>query len=181
MPRRHPIPRFWLMTDERQGDDFWRALAALPRGAGIVFRHYRTPPGDRRRLFKAVRAVARRRGLVLVLADSAARVLAWGADGRHGRGRARLPMGMIRTAPAHDRMELIAAARTGADLAFLSPVFPTRSHPDASALGLVRFAALAQAAPLPVIALGGMSRARWPAARRAGAAGYAAIDGWLGA
>lgn len=167
------------MTDERQGDDLWRALAALPRGAGVVFRHYSTPMAARRRLFKAVRVIARRRGLVLLLADRAALVVAWRADGRHGRGRARLPAGLIRTAPAHDRRELAAAARAGADVAFLSPVFPTRSHPDAPALGLIRFAALARAAPLPVIALGGMNRARWPAARRAGAAGYAAIDGWV--
>lgn len=169
------------MTDERLGDDLWRALAALPRGGGIVFRHYQTPLAERRRLFKAVRAVARRRGLVLLLADRPALVVAWGADGRHGRGRARLPAGLIRSAPAHDRRALSAAARAGADLAFLSPVFPTRSHPDAPALGLPRFARLVRAAPLPVIALGGMNRARWPAARRAGAAGYAAIDGWLDA
>ncbi len=167
------------MTDERQGDGLWLALGALPRGAGIVFRHYRTPPLERRLLFDAVRAVARRRGLMLVLADSPSRAIGWRADGRHGRGRSRLPAGMIRTAPAHDQRELLAAARTGADLVFLSPLFPTRSHPDTPPLGMGRFAALARTAPLPVIALGGMNRMRWPAARRAGAAGYAAIDGWL--
>jgi thiamine-phosphate pyrophosphorylase len=38
------------MTDERLGDALWTALRRLPRGAGIVFRHYATPPAERRAL-----------------------------------------------------------------------------------------------------------------------------------
>ncbi|RYD48780.1 MAG: thiamine phosphate synthase, partial [Sphingomonadales bacterium] len=38
---RHPlIPKLWLMTDERMGDDLWDALKRLPRGSGVIFRHY---------------------------------------------------------------------------------------------------------------------------------------------
>src|SRR5439155_26981070 len=40
MHARHPLPRLWLMTDERQGDGLWAALERMPRGAGVVFRHY---------------------------------------------------------------------------------------------------------------------------------------------
>ena len=35
MKRRQPLPRVWLMTDERQGDGLWGALERLPRGAGM--------------------------------------------------------------------------------------------------------------------------------------------------
>src|SRR3546814_6089912 len=69
VPRRHP-PRLWLMTDERLGDSLWTALDNLPPGAGIVFRHYRTPLAERRRLFAGVQAIADRRGLVLVRAGA---------------------------------------------------------------------------------------------------------------
>ena len=71
MPKRHHLlPRLWLMTDERLGNALLQTVLALPRGAGIVFRHYTTPPVERRRLFETVRAIARRRGLMLVLAGT---------------------------------------------------------------------------------------------------------------
>src|SRR4051812_44661166 len=82
-PKRPPIPSLWLMTDERITDGLWSAIEALPRGAGIVFRHHATPPGERRRLFARVAAVARRKRLVLVRAGSAS--LGRGEAGVHGR------------------------------------------------------------------------------------------------
>ena len=60
------------------------------------------------------------------------------------------------TIACHDERELARAAAIGADLAFLSPVFATQSHPDTEHLGAMRFKALAAAAPLPVLALGGV-------------------------
>ena len=172
MLRRQPLPRLWLMTDERQGRDLWNALERLPKGAGVVFRHYSLASGDRRRLFRAVRVVARRRRLVLLVAGSA---LA-GADGRHGvRGR-----GLI-TAPAHDLPEVRAAERLGADLIFLSPVFPTRSHPGGRNLGRVRFGLIASRTATPIIALGGMTAERARGLRALGAYGWAAIDAWSSA
>ncbi|MEJ8630952.1 hypothetical protein P0F65_16040 [Sphingomonas sp. I4] len=41
MADRYPVT--WLMTDERLGDGLWRALARLPPGSGVVFRHHATP------------------------------------------------------------------------------------------------------------------------------------------
>src|SRR4051812_18150733 len=124
MRRGQPPPVLWLMTDERQGAALWRALARLPGGAGIIFRHYRTPPAERRALFDRVRGIARRRRLVLVLAGPVATAVAWQADGAHGRRLHRGARPMLRTAPAHDASELLAARRSGADLVLLSPVFP---------------------------------------------------------
>lgn len=166
MHRRHPLPRLWLMTDERQGEAFWAALERLPRGAGVVFRHYSLGPEARRALFGRVREAARRRGLVLL---AAGRPLP-GADGTHNRKNGR----GIRSFSVHGPAELRAALRSGADLVFVSPVFPTRSHPGAPALGLARFASLARRSPVPVIALGGMDAAR--AKRLRGAYGWAGID-----
>jgi thiamine-phosphate pyrophosphorylase len=155
------------MTDERQGDRLWDALARLPRGAGVVFRHYSLEVRERRVLFDAVRRVARERGLVLLSAETRFP----GADGVHnGRGRG------IRTASAHGLREIRRAERSGADLIFLSPVFPTDSHPDARPLGPHRLASLARRTPVPVVALGGMNETRFRALR--GAYGWAGIDAW---
>ncbi len=179
MARRQPLPRLWLMTDERIGDALWPALARLPRGSGVIFRHYATPGDERRRLFEKARAVARRKGLMLVLAGSARQAIGWRADGVHGRsGHVRAARGLVRTAPVHSRRELVAAMRAGTDLIFLSPVFPTRSHPEAQALGAARFG-LAVRRPSPgnrIIALGGMTPHRFHRLQALGAYGWAAID-----
>ena len=77
----------------------------------------------------------------------------------------------------HNADDLRKAACIGADLAVLSPVLPTRSHPDASPLGWQRFAELVEPAGLPVYALGGMQTALLPRAWQAGAQGVAGIRG----
>lgn len=176
MRRRHPLPKLWLMTDERQGESLWRALDRLPRGSGVVFRHYGLDKTERQTLFRKVRMVARRRGLMLILAGSPVEARVWGADGVHGRSPARTAL--LRTAPAHCIREIRAAERAGADLVFVSPVFPTRSHPDAAMLGKAGFSRLARLARVPVIALGGMTPARMEELRGSGAYGWAAIDYW---
>jgi len=179
MRRRQPLPRLWLMTDERQGGRLWDALARLPRGAGVVFRHYRLAPAERRRLYERVRAVARARSLVLVLAGPPCAAIAWRADGAHGHSPHRTaPRALLRTAPAHNVRDLVAGRRRGAVLLFLSPVFPTRSHPGAAVLGPVRFGGLANRAGGAIIALGGMTPSRGRRLAALGAHGWAAIDAW---
>lgn len=169
MDRRQPLPRRWLMTDERQSERLFDAVARLPAGAGIVFRHYGLEEVARRDLFGRVRAA--HPGLLL-LAGSAEVARSWGADGSHGAG----PGEGLRTAPAHDLAGIRAAEAAGAALIFLSPVFATRSHPDATPLGPAGFAALAARTPLPVVALGGMNERSAQSLR--GAYGWAGIDAW---
>ena len=166
MPRRQPLPRLWLMTDERQGEGLWKALERLPKGSGVVFRHHGLAPAERRTLFERVRRLAKRRRLLL-LAGPGLR-----ADGVHGgRGRG------LRSASVHGLRELKAAERSGAALVFLSPAFPTRSHPGARALGALRFGLIARHARVPVIALGGTDGRK--ARRLPHIYGWAGIDAWM--
>lgn len=184
MSRRYPqnLPTLWLVTDERVPDEALLASAArLPKGrAGILFRHYRTAPADRRALFDLMRSIARRRRLMLLLAGPAQEARAWGADGWHGRAQGRAGGRLLHSMAVHDAAELQAAVRARADLVFLSPLFATRSHPGAASLGRVRFAALAHRAPMPVIALGGVRGVHLRMVRGLGASGWAAIDGLTG-
>ena len=172
MGARQPLPRRWLMTDERLGDRLFAAIGRLPAGAGIVFRHYSLEPAERRGLFDQVRRCAEGRNLTLLLAGLSEEARSWGADGSHGRGRG----DGLRTAPAHDLAEIRDAEAAGAVLVFLSPVFPSRSHPDGAALGPEGFEALAAQARLPVVALGGMNETRFGLLERA--YGWAGIDAW---
>jgi thiamine-phosphate pyrophosphorylase len=172
-------PRLWLMTDERMGESLWRALQRLPRGSGIVFRHYGFAAAERRRLFVAVRVVARRRRLVLMLGGTPREAIGWRADGAHGRSRhRRAARPLLRSAPCHDRRALVAARRAGVTLRFVSPLHPTRSHVGASPLGCVRAGLLIAGERTGAIALGGMTARRYAAARAMGFEGWAAIDAW---
>jgi len=157
------------MTDERLGDGLWAALKRLPRGSGLVFRHHATPSAERRALFRRVVRLARARGLVVVRAGARA---GYGEDGVHGAARG----GGVRTAPAHDRREAMAAVRRGAEILFVSPVFVTRSHPGTEALGGRKARRIAQGLPVRVIALGGMDARRFRG--MTGFHGWGAIDAW---
>ncbi|SOB80413.1 thiamine-phosphate pyrophosphorylase [Sphingomonas guangdongensis] len=166
MPSRHPVPRRWLFVDDRLGNGLWCALRRLPPGSGVVFRA-RDRAGEAR--YVRVRRIARARRLVLLSADSK-RAGAAGVHNGLGPG--------LRSRSVHDRRELLAARRAIADLIFVSPVFATRSHPEAAVLGPHGFAWLARGSAIPVIALGGMTERRWR--RLPDAHGWAGIDAWVG-
>lgn len=175
MAKRYPVPRILLLSDARNDAALARALGRLPRGSGLVFRHYHLAPAARRARFGALRRFCRRHGHAILLSGAAAQARAWGADGAYAApARLGRRTGGLRLATAHDLAELRDAARAGADAVLLSPVFATRSHPGAPVLGPVRFHLLAALSGVPVIALGGMNRRR---ARRLHSHGWAAIDG----
>lgn len=182
---RRALPRLWLFTDERVDEAaLFAALARLPRGSGVVFRHYGLPSDRRRALLRRIGEVTRRRGLLLFDAGGDGEQSPLRLDGVHRPGWAggsRAPRaGLMLSMAAHDRRDLVAARRAGADIVFLSPVFPTRSHPGATGLGPIRFGLLARGAGLPVVALGGMEAARFRRVRPFGAHGWAAIDALSG-
>ncbi|MFT4027203.1 MAG: thiamine phosphate synthase [Novosphingobium sp.] len=172
MKRQPPLPRIFLVSDARNDAGLESALARLPRGSGLIFRHYHLPPRGRRARFERLRKLARRRGHLVFLAADARAARAWRADGVYGPAAA-LARGpaLPRLVTAHSLREIGRAQRAAAIV--LSPVFATRSHPGAQGLGTVRFRLLARWAGGGVIALGGMT------GRRARALGtpWAAIDG----
>lgn len=175
---RPDLPRFWLFTDEKLGgrradDPLWRAISNLPDGGGIVFRHYSWPEEERQSLLETIIRQAQGRGLALIGSNIAA------PDGQHmARWMKHAPKGRILTAAGHDAAEIERAFQLGADLVFVSPIFPTNSHPDAPTLGAEGFASLAAKAKGPLVPLGGMTDARARELQPLGAHGFAAIDFW---
>jgi 8-oxo-dGTP diphosphatase len=87
-----------------------------------------------------------------------------------------LPWTQLVGSSCHDASELEQAVRIGADFATLSPVAHTASHPDAPALGWPLFHTLAEAAALPVYALGGVAPTQRQVARQHAAQGVAGIS-----
>jgi len=176
MPARYPLPRTWLVTDERQGDRLWGALRRLPEGSGVIVRHYRLSEPERRRLFERIRGIARSRKLILFLSASPEKTRRSGADGVYSGADSDAPKAMPWAAAVHDLAEIRRAERGGAALLLLSPLFPTRSHPGSATLGLARFRKLIRATRLPVVALGGVQMRHEALLRKIGAYGWAGID-----
>lgn len=176
MCARHPrIPTHWLMTDERMGDALWDALGRVPRGGGVIFRHYSLDARARRALFQRVIRVTRQRRLMLIAAGTdhlGPRVV-----GRHGR--VSTCAREIKSWPAHNLREVIAARRARADMVLISPVFATRSHPGKASLGLARATFLARQTAIPAIALGGIDHRKFRRLKRLGFHGWAGVDAWL--
>jgi 8-oxo-dGTP diphosphatase len=85
------------------------------------------------------------------------------------------PAGALVGASCHDEHELAHAEKIGVDYAVVGPVKATASHPGAMPMGWDGFAALARHRPMPIYAIGGLTRADLPEARRRGAHGVALL------
>jgi thiamine-phosphate pyrophosphorylase len=179
------LPPLFLVTDDSRLPDPFEAAQLLPEGSGILLRH--RDATERAGLSEALMALAKQRGFLLVVAEDVALAHRLEADGVHFPEaklsdavlcRRRYPLLGI-TIAAHSERALFAAARAGADAAFLAPVFPTLSHPGKRVIGPQRLRVIAGRAPLPVYALGGISGGN--AAQLSGLrlAGVAAIEGLL--
>jgi thiamine-phosphate pyrophosphorylase len=80
----------------------------------------------------------------------------------------------------HSVGEVAVARAAGADMALLSPIFRTESHPEARPLGLDALRAAARTAgKMPVYALGGVNAENAAECIAAGAAGVAGIRTFL--
>ena len=178
-----PLPPLILVTDEKRLPDPLAAIAQLRAGDAVLLRHYGVP--KRRDLAFALAARCRASRIRLIVALDLELARAVGADGIHfpqgvapRGGRSAQAAGLLVTVAAHDGPALVTAFRIGADAAIVSPVFATASHPGASTLGVVRFAALVRDSKVPVYALGGISARSVGRLRNSGAVGVAAVEAW---
>ena len=101
-----------------------------------------------------------------------------GADGVHLPSRTLMqltqkPAGLMLAASCHNLAELQQAEKLCCDFAVLSPVLPTKSHPNASTLGWADFTEVIKSCAIPVYALGGMQTRDLAKALSCGARGIA--------
>jgi len=150
--RQTRIPRRWLIADERSASDLSEAVRALPQVSGVLVLFKERKRADRQKLLREIRRLARSKDLIV--ADEAA-------------GDA------VRV---HNLKELRRALLTGTPLILLSPIFPTRSHPDWNPLPRMRAAAYTRLARRKLMALGGINERRFARIERLGFQGWAGID-----
>jgi thiamine-phosphate pyrophosphorylase len=152
------LPALLFLTDPSRTPDPVAVAARLPRGSGVVFRHFGAL--DRADTARRLQAVCRRRGLVLLIGADAAMARAIGADGVHLAERQtqrRCRFKGLVTAAAHSRRGAMRAMAAGAEAVLMSPVFPSRSPSAGRAWGALKARRSAGVCPLPCYALGGVT------------------------
>ena len=161
-------------------------VRAATAGANLIQIREREMP-DRALLGLVGRILAevdRSRALVVVN-DRPDIAMAAGADGVHLRAqgvapsrlRPIVPEGFVIGRSVHSTDEAVAAeAAGGGDYLIFGTVFPSASKPaDHPVAGIERLREVCASVRLPVIAIGGITTARFPEVAAAGAAGVAAI------
>jgi len=194
-------PTLMMVTDSRRsgtraasgpgGRSSWAGLltvAAEAAQAGVDVVQVRERGFDDRALLTLagdVRRALTGSGARMIVNDRLDVALAAGADGVHlpGSGvtcaaaRTIAPDGFLVGRSVHSAAEAIAAEGAGGcDYLVFGTVFDSESKPAGHEVaGLGALAAVCAAVRLPVLAIGGITRARVPDVVRAGAAGVAAI------
>ena len=148
-------PTEWMILDERLGSKLCNLVRKLPRRSGVLFLRYDLLEHERRKLLSHLTRIAKAKRLTIIDEKS--------------RGAARV----------HDSEELLRALARRRQLIFLSPIFPTQSHPNWKPLPRMRAATFARLAHRKAIALGGMDRRRFRTIQKLGFAGWAGIDAWI--
>jgi thiamine-phosphate pyrophosphorylase len=181
------IPRLVLVTDRTAtgGRDLVAVVEAALDG-GLPAVQLRAKDLSGRALFalaEQLRAATTRRDALLLVNDRVDVALAVGADGVH-LGGASIPAATARGLVGSAGLIGVSTHAPGeapadADFAFFGPVWETPSKSGAQ--GTDRLAEAAHVAPVPVLAIGGVTAARVPDARAAGAAGVAVIRAILAA
>lgn len=149
---RPPVPRQWMIADDRMGDRLWHAVRKLPPGSGILVIYRDLSKNRRAKLLSRLRTIARARNLVIV--------------DENARDATRV----------HNLPELRRALQQRIPMILLSPLDRTCSHPEWEPIKRMRAAALARLGKRRLFALGGMDETKFRRIERLGFQGWAGID-----
>lgn len=179
------LPAQYLITpDCHHRNEFLAALeTALAQGARLVqLRTPSLPVAEFEQLAQTVIQRCHAQGAAVLLNSTPEAALRLGADGVHLNSHRLqalqerpVPRQFWCSASCHNLAQLRQAQEIGVDFAVLSPLQATASHPQAVPLGWSRFQELVWDLPLPVYALGGLSKSDLPRAQAARAQGVAGI------
>ncbi|MFW6079153.1 MAG: thiamine phosphate synthase [Gemmatimonadota bacterium] len=185
-------PRLHLVTD----DEVLRDPAFRPRAARVLAEHgtrialhvrgHGLGGRELHGIAAELREAADAAGATLLVNDRVDVALTAGADGVQ-LGRRSLPIERARALlgidawigwSAHDAGRgAKRAVDAGADFVVVGTIYPTASHPGRPAAGPGRVESVVARTSAPVIAIGGVTPARVPELREAGAYGVAVLSG----
>jgi thiamine-phosphate pyrophosphorylase len=178
-----PWPPILVITERRQCAEPLEARAAALFDGGcrwLSLREKDLEPGERRALLERLLMAARSFGATVGIHDDLAAAQACNiplhlpSASDTTAARRALGRGRLIGKSCHTDADIAAAARDGADYVTLSSFFPTASKPDYRPnLDLPTLNAIAAGSTLPILALGGITRATVPLLAGSGPEGVA--------
>lgn len=159
--RPSPIAKAWFLTDPARITDPVATTSALPRGWGVIYRHFNE--SNRVAIAHKLSSICRTNGLTFLVAADPTLAAAVNADGVHwpskrlAESRRNSHASQLVTSSAHSPEELMRAVKAGLDAIFYSTVFASESPSAQQPIGPGRFRQIAASSPAPVIGLGGIT------------------------
>lgn len=183
------IGRLHVLTDDVLQSTFSHVeLAQLAIKGGADAIQFRQKVGSTKRLIeiaRSMRELCHRENAVFIVNDRVDVAIAVDADGVH-LGQEDFPIPLARHLLGNDKIiggsaatpdEAVKCVSEGADYVGFGPVYPTGSKSDAGPVsGSFVLRSVVQNTPLPIIAIGGITRERIPEVMEAGAYGIAVIS-----
>ncbi|MCS7083987.1 MAG: thiamine phosphate synthase [Aquificaceae bacterium] len=184
---REKLHRLYAISDRKRRNPVESFRELLERGVRMFqLREKDMSARELYELAKTLRDITKERGALLFINSRVDIAISVGADGVH-LPRDELSPKVVKSISsslivgysAHSLEEALWAEKEGADYITLSPIFKTRSHPDAKPIGLETLKEVCERVCLPVYALGGVSFERAKQCYKNGAFGIAGIDMFL--
>lgn len=181
------LPSLFFFTDRKRFQDIFSVIKNLPQGAAVIVREYDLNYSDRLIFAQKVKLLTQKKSLKLIIGKDLSLAIKIKADGVHFSDhdlswmnylhyKKTSPRNFIFTCSAHQFSSLIKADKLALSAVFYSPIFPTKSHPDAKIIGVLQLAKTALKIKTPLIALGGINPGNIRLLKGCKISGIAGID-----
>ena len=163
------LPRIIIVFNEKEFNKNFFLKLKIPNGAAILLRSYKIK--GRKKIAKQLLKFCKIKKLKLLISEDIKLARDINADGVHFPtymvkkdiinwsliNKIKIKNNLIITTAIHNSKELENAQLFDFDAGLLSPVFPSKSHPNGKSLGIRKFSKLVDKSDLPIYALGGIN------------------------
>ena len=163
------LPRIIIVFNEKEFNKNFFLKLKIPNGAAILLRSYKIK--CRKKIAKQLLKFCKIKKLKLLISEDIKLARDINADGVHFPtymvkkdiinwsliNKIKIKKNLIITTAIHNSKELENAQLFDFDAGLLSPVFPSKSHPNGKSLGIRKFSKLVDKSDLPIYALGGIN------------------------
>ncbi|WP_135081262.1 thiamine phosphate synthase [Terasakiella sp. SH-1] len=182
------FPHLIFMTDMERLPDPCGLIPRLPVGSALIIRHI--DKCAKKYLIKKNKYLCKKHKVKLLVSDDIDLALRYRLDGVHFSQKTAQKMaqcgyikrpkpGFIFSAACHNEQALRAAQHIHCDIALISPIFPTQSHPTAITKKALGFQRLAKKTDLACYGLGGINKKTAFHLQHTKTCGFAGISGLL--
>lgn len=174
------LPAFFFVTDPKRTPDPISIARKLPKGSGILFRHFGLE--NRFEVGLKLSKISKARELKLFVSYDTKLAEYTKADGMHWpkskvflKKRSQFK-NYMHSSSAHTHRQIRTALQNDFDACFVSSVFESQSSSAPTAMGVTKFRLMCQNSAIPIYGLGGITSNN--AAKITKHAGIAAVSGF---